>query len=457
MKGRVKATIAVVAVLAILLIEPLFLRAVFAPEYVNGTQDDTWGVWMFSAGTTVPGGAPTDDIIERAVFYDLLDYVGDRPEEVYGFGWGTVQPTSGQEDKTLAEVILGLSSINDFGYMANSGDDDANFDTGSDGYFLGGLGFDNPYVITSDGVKATGMLGPSEAASKEEAEEAIDGYEIFIFEDAELSGMIVTLSNGFGLSMTFSLADLQVNPPTSNYADDTMVAIDLDNMTGFDGTYIDTIRIKDDSISQPYLDRGDTTLEIDAIAVRKSVVQCTVYKPAPDRLWTTDVNGLVEIEEFSIGSSVYLKTSDLPSPLVPGKYRIWLFEGNIIPFDGMAIPGGRTHLGVTPPLEVTTDSEGRFGPVKIWDIPMDPDLICNDFSVILDQLEVGLGAEAKAAPNIGKWGGEDYRDDLCTRKPTPPSFHVIPEVAFGTIVVLGCMFGGLGIYWVRRKKNQGIK
>ena len=463
MKGRLKATTVVVAILAILLIEPLFLRAVFAPEYVNGTQDDTLGVWMFSAGTTDPGGAPTDDIIERAVFYNLLDYIGDAAAEVYGFGWGVVEPVSGQEDTTLAEVIKGLSFIDDFGYFANAGDDDANFDTGKGGHFLGGYDPNDPYIIVQDGVKATGVLGPSEAGSAAEAEEAIKGYEIFIFEDAELSGMIITLSNSKGLSITFSIADLQVNPPTLYGADDTLIAIDLDslplgaevnNPTSF--VFIDTIRIQDDGITSPST-YGDTTLEIDAIAVRKSMKRCDPYKPAPQRLWTTDVNGLGEIDEFSIGASVYLKTADGGSPLVPGKYRIWLFKGNIVPLDGWKIPDDfGPEVGLTP-LNVTTDSNGRFGVVKIWDIPMDPSLICNDYTVILDQIEVGVGPDAEPAPNQGKWGFEDYRDDLCTAIPTPPSFHVIPEVAFGTIVVLGCMFGGLGIYWVRRKKNQDVK
>ena len=110
------------------------------------------------------------------------------------------------------------------------------------------------------------MLGPSGASNATEAKASIDGFEIFIFEDAELSGMNVTLSNGLGLSITFSLADLQVNPPTKNYADDTLLAIDLDSLTEFDGTYIDTIRIEDDGISQTSTVSGDTTLEIDAIA-----------------------------------------------------------------------------------------------------------------------------------------------------------------------------------------------
>jgi len=270
MKGKIKAIIIAAMLLAILLIEPLYLKIVIAQEYVTSAPDDTSGVWLFSAGTTIPAGAPTCPIIERAVFYGLFDYIGDSPEEVYAFGWGPSEPTPGQEDKTLAKVIQGLSAIDDFGYLADANDDTANFDTGKGGYFLGGFDPATSQVIISDGVKATGVLGPSGATSLEEAEEAINGYEIFIFEDAELSGMIVTLSNSKGLSITFSIADLQVNPPTLYGADDTMIAIDLDNMKGFDGTFIDTIRIQDDGITSPST-YGDTTLEIDAIAVRKPV------------------------------------------------------------------------------------------------------------------------------------------------------------------------------------------
>lgn len=460
MRGKIKATIVIVTVLAMLLIEPLYLRIVFAQEYVTGTQDDSLGVWMFNAGTAVPAGAPTDDIIERAVFYNILDYIGDTAKEVYDFGWGPIEPTTGQEDKTLAEVIQGLSAIDDFGYLANAGDDAANFDTGKDGYFLGGFDPNDLSVIVSDGIKATGQLGPSGASSAAKAEEAINGYEIFIFEDAELSGMIVTLSNSLGLSITFSITDLQVNPPTLYGADDTLIAIDLDNMTEFDGTFIDTIRIQDDGITSPST-YGDTTLEIDAIAVRKSTKRrCVPQRPGPQNLWTTDNNGLAEINEFSIGTSVYLKTSDtyVGFPLVPGTYRIWLFKGNIIPFNGMIIPTDfGVPLGLTP-LEVTTTSEGKFGIVKIWDIPFDPSLICNDYTVVLDQIKIGLGAEAKEAPNQGVWiYGEDYRDDLCTADPTPASFHVIPDVPLGTIMVLASMFGSLGIYMVRRKKNQNLE
>jgi len=44
----------------------------------------------------------------------------------------------------------------------------------------------------------------------------------------------------------------------------------------FDGTYIDTIRIEDDGISQVSTVSGDTTLEIDAIATLHAVPEVSL-------------------------------------------------------------------------------------------------------------------------------------------------------------------------------------
>jgi len=249
--------------------------------------------------------------------------VGDR---------GPIEPTTGQEDKTLAEVIQGLSAIDDFGYIANGGDDAANFDAGRSGYFLGGYDPAIKRVIVPDGVPAIGTLGPSEAPTKGQAETTLDGCELFIFEDAELSGMIITLSNDLGLSITFSLADLQVDPPTPNAADDTLIAIDLDTLAGFDGTYIDTIRIQDDGIYCPRTNTGDTTLEIDAIATRptQSTVECTVnFYTEPSNIGNitfmgvTYING--ETDVFVYGTSG-LATANAP---VGWTFDHWEFTANL--------------------------------------------------------------------------------------------------------------------------------
>gem|GEM_PF-2241086 len=322
MKGKIKATIVIVALLAMLLIEPLHLKIVIAQHTISGTQDDTLGVWMFSAGTTVPAGAPTCPIIEKAVFYNILDYIGDSPEEVYDFGWGPSEPIAGQEDTTLAKVVEGLSAIDDFGFLADADDDRANFDTGKGGYFLGGFNPSDPYVIVSDGVKATGVLGPSGATSAEKAEQAINGYEFFIFEDAELSGMIITLSNKLGLTITFSIADLQVNPPTQNGADDTLIAIDLDSLPGFDGTFIDTIRIQDDGIRSPST-YGDTTLEIDAITARKSVKKPSTGSIGDTVFLDENRNGVQDFGESGVSGVTLTLNGSNPTLTVGDGYYLY--------------------------------------------------------------------------------------------------------------------------------------
>jgi hypothetical protein len=399
MKGKLESIIIVVTLLVMFLIEPMYLKIVFAQQSISGTQDDTWGVWLFSAGTTVPGGAPTDDIIERAVFYDILHYIGDTAEEVYNFDYGTSQPTAGQEDTTLPEIINGLSSINDFGYLADSGDDGANFDTGSDGYLLGGFDPSDPYVIVSDGVKATGVLGPSEAANATAAEEAIDGYEIFIFEDAELSGMIITLSNNLGLSITFSIADLQVDPPTPNAADDTLIAIDLDNLTEFDGTYVDTIRIQDDSIPQSRTNTGDTTLEIDAIAVRKSV-----KKPLLG----------------SMGDTVFLDKNE----------------------NGVQDLGEEGFPSVTVTLDSQEEITNGDGLYLFDDLPADT------YTVEV-HVPIGYHATTTTIYIVDLGQGEDFLDADFGLAPEPNK--VIPEVPLGTIGVSAVIVIALVAYFAMSK------
>jgi hypothetical protein len=363
----------ITAFLAMLLITSLHQSIVMAQQNVNGTQDDTWGVWLFNAGTTVPAGAPTSDIIERAVFYDILDYIGDITEEVYDFGYGPSEPTTGQQDTTEPEVINGLSSINDFGYLANSGDDAANFDTGSNGYFLGGFDPDEPYVIVSDGITATGVLGPSGAASATAAEEAIDGYEIFIFEDAELSGVTVTLSNNRGLNIAFTIADLQVDPPTRDAADDTLIAIDLDNMTEFDGTYIDTLRIQDDNIPQSRTNTGDTTLEIDAIAVRKSVKRRLTGSIGDTVFLDENENGVQDLGEEGFASATVTLASQEETTNEDGLYL----------FDDLPAGTYAVEVQVPPGYYATTTT------ICIVDLGLGEDLLDADFGFAPEPVELG--------------------------------------------------------------------
>ena len=72
-----------------------------------------------------------------------------------------------------------------------------------------------------------------------------------------------------------------------------------------------------------------------------------------------------------------------------------------------------------------------------------------EYTIVLDCIILS----GYPAGTVGYYNqNEDYRDDLCTANPTPPSFHVIPEL--GTVALLASMFGSLGYFVVRRKRNQ---
>jgi hypothetical protein len=379
----------VIVALAVILILP---NIALASESIVGTQDDSFGVWLFNAGKDFPAEEPTDDIIERAIFYDLLEYIGDSAGEVYSFGWGPVEPVPGQEDTTLAEVLEGLAAIDDFGYLANGDDDQANFDTGSGGFFFGGFARDDPFVIVADGIIADGTLGPSGATSQVEAEQAIEGYEIFIFEDAELSGMIVTLSNDLGWEFTFTLNDLQVDPPTQNAADDTLIAIDLDNITGFCGSYVNAIRIEDDGIPQSRTDTGDTTLEIDAIVVKKSVKNPVITS------WVITYDIFDNpTDVFDLGDTVRIKAYSEMTP-----YNIYVMD----------------------PSNVTIWSDVSLTPNYSKDVAT--------ITTTLGWWHIKIGCES--VPFAVAW------------------YHVIPELPLGVLGALAACFAGLSIKKIRHRK-----
>jgi len=253
---------------------------------INGTEDDTDGVWLFSAGTSggdctdptgVPAGEQTDDIINAALDYNLF-YMGDNTFEVLNFTSGIPEPTGAHVDTTVGEVTEGLLNISDFGLISEGDDDTGNFDAGRGGSVQVTLVNDssgNTMFIAPDGVVATGQLGPPGANNPSAAEDALGGYEIFIFEDAELSGMTIRLRS-LTNDINITIGDRQVNPHTSSGADDTLIAIDLDSLEGFDGTFISSITITDDNnvmTSSPCPIYGDTSMEIDAILSRRSVLQ----------------------------------------------------------------------------------------------------------------------------------------------------------------------------------------
>lgn len=270
-----KSLLLVTMAVAVLLYAPIVSAAT-----ITGTPDDTAGVYLFSAGLSAgtcrypsgqPAGAPTDDIVSAAINFNLLGYLGDTSAEVVSFTPGSTE--EGERDTTMAEVNTGLEDIDDFGNISEGNDDDANFDAGQGGTIT--VQPTGNKFIVPDGVVANGVIGPDGATNAAEAEAALGGFEIFIFEDAELSGMTITLSSPTN-NIVITITDRQVNPHTSGGADDTLIAIDLDSLAGFDGTYISTITITDDGTTMsgyPCPRFGDTSMEVDAIVTRiRSVV-----------------------------------------------------------------------------------------------------------------------------------------------------------------------------------------
>ncbi len=89
---------------------------------ITGTADDTSGVYLFSAGTDAqdcgdgtPAGEPTDDIIQEAINYSLLELAGDTAAEIVGFTTGSEESNDdGSRDSTQSAVLTGLSDIDDF-------------------------------------------------------------------------------------------------------------------------------------------------------------------------------------------------------------------------------------------------------------------------------------------------------------------------------------------------------
>jgi len=288
------AVVATALVAAVLLTStPTFASA---QATSTGQADDTAGVFLYTAGldsgqgfvtpppldcTGEPGQDPTNVTINTAVTADpaVLYLLGDDASEVLEFTLGdgsSGERAGGVPDATVADVTTGLGSINDYGTVANGGDDDANFDAETGGSVLLQLTIDGqPAFIVPDGVASVGVLGTDPA----DPFGNLDGAEIFIFEDAELSGYTVELYGPEGLAgpaYSLDVVDYQRNPDTSTGADDTLVAIDLDSLPGFTFPFVSFFRITDDGVVAPtpgFINcpdggAGDTSLEVDAVATR---------------------------------------------------------------------------------------------------------------------------------------------------------------------------------------------
>jgi hypothetical protein len=184
----------------------------------------------------------------------------------------------------------------------------------------------------------------------------------------------------------------------------------------------------------------------------------------PQRLWTTDVNGLAEINTFSVGDAVYLKTGDDAGnyPIARGNYTLYLFAGDIFTSSDPDNVLLASYSPIFMFYNITTDMNGRFGkvignwatPIKFWDHAT-PGL----FTIVLDQVATLEGDGSFHSSNgIGYWNkGTDYRDDQCTAVNTPPSFcvtppNVVPEA--GTLLLVASMFGAFGCFALVKRRNK---
>lgn len=193
-------------------------------------------------------------------------------------------------DDTTAQAVEGLSAIDDYGWLENGvSDPEANASPGTGGRMTINVTLDEPAnsptdaFVRADGVVATGQLGTNPDTPRSN----LDGHEIFIFEDAELSGMLVTLhpADPTDTPYVISIGDLEINPPAPGASDDTMIAIDLDSLPGNPPQLVDYISIADDGLSR----RGETTcesppvpfitetaIEIDAVAVARHALRSAI-------------------------------------------------------------------------------------------------------------------------------------------------------------------------------------
>jgi len=232
------------------------------------------------------GGDPSVEIFQRAIDQNLFDFAGSQAFEISGFtaGGAGESDLDSPPDTTIAEAVTGLSAIDDYGLINGTsftGDDDANLDLGTGGFVTVQL----PDPVRPDRVVSTGSLNPNATNTIDQ----LDGNEIFIFDDGEMSGMTIELLQGTsgvttGAPLVITVDDLLYNPDVPGASDDIFIALDLDRLVWSLGVGPDVaitqIRITDDGISRNGVStcdrdqtpgRVDTSAEIDAIAVVTSL------------------------------------------------------------------------------------------------------------------------------------------------------------------------------------------
>jgi len=170
-------------------------------------------------------------------------------------------------------------------------------------------------MIVADGVVSTGAMMTVAGAPVSN----LDGAEIFIFEDGELSGFSITLESQAGATITIAVDDYQIDPNTFTGADDPMMAIDLDSLPGWGAAAVTRITIADDNtpVANPGLTNcaspiaGDTSLEVDAVVARADVL----VPLAPE--------ASISVELSNNG----VDADTAPGPTVPvGDPVTWIFE-----------------------------------------------------------------------------------------------------------------------------------
>jgi hypothetical protein len=381
MKGKFLKLISGI-ILVILLFNLQITEA--AHNEILGEADDTDGVALYTAGlsngtqadpTGEPGGEPTDDVVEEAVLAGLLEMIGDQSEEVLDFDPGPPETYESERDDTMAEVTEGLMAIDDFGLIEEGADPESNYDAGIGGWVLLG----NFGQIKADGIENNNTLGHDPGLTPEQQ---LRGNEIFLYEDAELSGIIVSLRTLNGDTINFTIEDRQIDPNTTAGADDTLITIDLDTLPGFDevNDAVIEILIVDDAISMegtfyqedsPELPIwGDSTLELDAVATLVAALEGEIsgYK------WNdTDGDGVKDVGEPGLADWTIVLSgdeSDSTTTDLNGFYRFeGLVTGNYVVSEVLKSGWEQTHPGGDGTHSISLDpgensTNNNFGNIR---------------------------------------------------------------------------------------------
>jgi len=135
-----------------------------------------------------------------------------------------------------------------------------------------------------------------------------------------------------------------------------------------------------------------------------------------------------EVNIFLPSDNVYAKGSFLNKQRT---YKIYIVNDTELVI-GMPIPDP-----VIPPITVTTDVSGKFGPTLIWSAPLKPGL----YDIIADCQEDGVP---------GYLDNADAIDDEETH--VTAGFFVIPEAALGTIGILSAAFAAAFLKYRKASK-----